>query len=75
MPEYPVDVTALYTPIDQEPDEPEPDDSDDDFIWLLPILNQTFDVTASATDGGTISPAGTTEVRFDGSVDLVNPIV
>ncbi|HIX93778.1 MAG TPA: S-layer homology domain-containing protein [Firmicutes bacterium] len=68
MPEYPVDVTALYTPIDQEPDEPEPDDSDDDFIWLLPILNQTFDVTASATDGGTISPAGTTEVRYDGSV-------
>ena len=68
MPDYPVDVTALYTPIDQEPDEPEPDDSDDDFIWLLPILNQTFDVTASATDGGSISPAGTVEVRFDGSV-------
>ena len=68
MPDYRVDVTALYTPIDQEPDEPEPDDSDDDFIWLLPILNQTFDVTASATDGGSISPAGTIEVRYDGSV-------
>ena len=68
MPDYLVDVTALYTPIDQEPDEPEPDESDDDFIWLLPILNQTFDVTASATDGGSISPAGTTEVRYDGSV-------
>lgn len=43
--------------------------NDEYWFWALMMLyNQQFDVTATATEGGTITPAGVTKVKYDKNI-------
>lgn len=65
---------ATYTAVWQENSVlPEPDPAPgfdyDAWYWALMMLyNQQFDVSASATEGGTITPAGISKVKYDKNI-------
>ncbi len=42
----------------------EADDTANWLLWLAMLYGQTFDVNAAATEGGTVTPAGITEVKY-----------
>lgn len=61
---------AVYECIFSSTDTPPVQDSDNDYLyWLImQLYNQEYGITASAAEGGTITPAGISKIKYNKSI-------